>query len=240
MRVLDPAALFSATFRMLRRHPTEALALCAAGTLLAALAPALQLLARLPDRPEVLMLLALVAKIPLEMYAFPRFIARADAESVNHPSNTLEAWQAAFEARWLWAFLTKIALYMAVAGGIALLVLPGLLVWSIFGWAPLRVLLRGERLSEALGASARIMGRAWPQVVPLAGLLLVLYLSAALGLGLLLALAMPEPSAWHRLTHPLLWVAQAVGTALDLLLTVAFLALHQRVEPVLEEPRDSA
>lgn len=239
MRVLDPAALFSATFRMLRRHPVEALALCAAGTLLAALAPAMQLLARLPDRPEVLMLLALVAKIPLEMYAFPRFIARADAETVNHPGNTMEAWQSAFEARWLWAFLAKIGLYMAVAGGIALLVLPGLVVWGVFGWAPLRVLLRGERLSEALGASARIMGRAWPQVVPLAGLFLAFYLSAALGLGLLLALAVPEPSAWQRLTHPLIWAAQAAGTALDLLLTVGFLALHQRVEPVLEEPRDS-
>lgn len=238
MRALDPAALFADTFRMLRRHPMEALVLCIAGTLLATLAPALQILARLPDRPEVLMLLALVAKIPLEMYAFPRFIARADAEAVNHPSNPERGWQATFEARWLGAFLAKIGLYLAVAGGIALLVLPGLLVWAIFGWTPLRVLLRGERLPEALGASARIMGQAWTKVVPLAGLLMALYLLAALGLGLLLALVVPEPTVWQRLTHPLLWAAQAAGTALDLGLTLAFLALHQRVEPALEPTQD--
>jgi len=72
-------------------------------------------------------------------------------------------------------------------------------------------------------------------VVPLAGLLLALYLLAALGLGLLLALVLPEPTAWQRLTHPLVCVAQAVGTALDLLLTLVFLVLHQQVEPVLQE-----
>lgn len=235
MRPLDPAALLSALFRLLRRHPVEALALCLVGALLAAVAPILQLQARLPERPEVMLLLALVAKVPLEMYAFPRFIARADAETVGNPANTPDSWRAAFEARWLWAFLAKTGLYLGVAGGLTLLVVPGLLLWAVFGWAPLRVLLRGEGIGDALRASARIMGRAWTRVVPLAGLLLALYLLAALGLGLLLALVLPEPTAWQRLTHPLVWVAQAVGTALDLLLTLGFLVLHQQVEPVLQE-----
>lgn len=240
MRPFDPAALLSALFRLLRRHPMEAVALCLAGALLAAVAPLLQLQAHLPDRPEVLMLLALVAKVPLEMYAFPRFVTRADAETVGHPANTAEGWRTAFEARWLWAFLAKVGLYVAVAGGLTLLVLPGLLLWTLFGWAPLRVLLRGEGLGDALRASARIMGRAWTRVVPLAGLLLALYLMAALGLGLLLNLALPEPSAWQRLTHPLVWTAQALGTALDLLLTLGFLVLHQQVEPVLQEDPEQA
>ena len=51
MRPLDPAALLSALFRLLRRHPVEALALCLVGALLAAVAPILQAQVTEPQAP---------------------------------------------------------------------------------------------------------------------------------------------------------------------------------------------
>ena len=114
--------------------------------------------------------------------------------------------------------------------GLLCLVLPGLLALFAFGWAPLRVLLRGETLADAARGSLRMMVRSWRRVLPVAlgwpwstsGTCSSSSLALA-GLG-------AEPTPWQRLTHPGLWAGNFIGTLLNVWSSVCFLALFRRVE----------
>lgn len=229
--------VLAATLRMLRRHPWEVLALAAAGALLGALAPSLQLIARLPEEPGVVLSLALVSKLPLELYLFPRFLVRADAETCGDPRNPLAGWKEAFEARWLRTFGSRLLLYLGATGGFALMVLPGLLLLGAFGWMPMRVLLRGEGLLIGARSSLAIMAKAWRPVLRASVVVFLLYMALVLGLGLALERLVPSPDAWTRLVRPAYWVGQALGCLLDLGLSLALLALYQSVEAHAETAR---
>jgi len=133
MRPLDPAALFMDFARLIRQHGWRIAGLCLMGALLGIFATWLQGFAPDPERPEVALVLAFIAKLPLEMYAFPRFVMELDARRIDHPTNPLATWQDHFEARWFRAFLAKLLLYLTIGGGLSLLILPGLIVGLFFG-----------------------------------------------------------------------------------------------------------
>lgn len=219
-----------ATSRMLRRHALEVAVLGVLGALLGTLAPLLQILAHLPEEPAVVLSLTLACKLPLEGYLFPRFLARADAETCGDPRNPPEGWKAAFEGRWLRAFGARVVLYLVATGGFALMVIPGLVLLAVFGWMPMRVLLRGEGLLSGARSSLALMARSWRVVLRCALTLALLYGALALALGLGLERLLPDPSAWMRLTHPAYWAGQALGSLLDLVLSLGLLALYQAVE----------
>jgi hypothetical protein len=232
-------ALLAAAWRLLARHRGWALALVACSVVLSLLAPGLQLLAHLPDTPEVEILVRGTALIPLELYLVPRFLLALDAESLDHSENPAATWRETFEHRWLRAFGARVLLFLGVGLGLIFFLLPGLALLAVFGWVPLRVLLRGETLRQAAFGSARIMAKAWPRVVLNVALLGVLYLAILLFVSGLLGRFAPEPSTWVRLKHPLYWFAYALSGGMELLMSVLLLRLYQVVEPsgVPSEPR---
>lgn len=204
------------------------------GVLLSALGPLLQIMMKLPQEPITELALRAVSVLPLELYFVPRFLAQLDAETTCHARNNADQWKMNFEQRWLKAFGIRMLLYLAVGGGLAMLVLPGLLLLAIFGWAPLRVLLRGDAFLTAAKNSMTLMGKAWPWVFRAALLFLAAYLICIVGVGWSLQKLLPDPGPWQRLTHPLMWLGHFIGGLLDLLLSTSFLALYLAVEPLLE------
>jgi hypothetical protein len=209
------------------------------GVLFSALGPLLQIRLGLPEEPLTELALRAVAVLPLDLYFVPRFLAFLDAETTGHSRNLPGEWQEHFEKRWLKAFGIRMLLYLAVGGGLAMLVLPGLILMAVFGWAPLRVLLRGDSFLLAARNSMTLMTKAWPRVIPAALLLLGGYLLAMIGLGLALQFLVPNPGPWQRLTHPVIWAGHFLGSLLDLLLGLCFLVLYLTVEPALEEPKEA-
>jgi len=236
----SPFSLIATGFRQLRRHPFLSLGIALLGALLSALGPLLQMKLGMPDDPITELALRAAAVLPLELYFVPRFLAFLDAETTGHPHNLPSDWKEHFERRWLKAFGIRILLMLAVGGGFAMLVLPGLLLLTIFGWAPLRVLLRGDSFLLAARNSATLMAKAWPGVIRAALLFLGCYLPQMLGLGWALQRLVPEPSPWQRLVHPAIWIAHFLGGLLDLLISSSFLALYLAVEPALEEAKEDA
>lgn len=237
---LSPFGILSTGFKFLRRHFLLGIGIATLGALLSALGPLLQIRLGLPDDPLTELALRAVAVLPLDLYFVPRFLAFLDAETTDHPQNRMSEWQEHFEKRWLKAFGIRMLLYLAVGGGLAMLVLPGLILMVVFGWAPLRVLLRGDSFLVAARNSMALMVKAWPRVIPTALLLLGGYLLVIFGLGLALQRLVPEPSPWQRLTHPVIWLGHFLGGLLDLLLSLCFLALYLTVEPMLEEKQEGA
>jgi len=235
-----PFLTLSAGFRLLKRHPLITLGIVGLGTLLAALAPLLQIYLNLPDELLTESALGFAALIPLELYFVPRFLAHLDAESTNSPTNPVDAWKERFEDRWLKAFGTRMLLLLAVGIGLTLFLVPGLIILLAFGWAPLRVLLRGESLPVALRSSLALMVRTWPQVLRTGLFLLGGYMVFALGLGWCLLRLVPDPGPWQRLTHPLIWGGRLLSGLLDLTLSTSLLALYLAVEPALDEPKEIA
>jgi len=225
---------------MLRRHPLAALGIVLLGALLAALEPLLQIRLGLPDELTTQAALGFAAIIPLELYFVPRFLVRLDAEASNRPENPQDGWRERFEERWLKAFGTRMLVYLAVALGMALFVLPGLVLALMFGWAPLRVLLRGDSLGKALSQSLAIAARTWPRVLRTGLLLLGVYLLCIWGLGWCATKLVPIPGPWQRLIHPAIWIGRIVSGFLDLLLSTCFLALYLSAERALEEPTETA
>jgi len=193
---------------------------------------------RLPDDPITELALRAVAVLPLELYVVPRFLAFLDAETTGSPQNLQADWKAHFEKRWLKAFGIRMLLYLAVGGGLAMLVAPGLLIFAVFGWAPLCVLLRGDSFLGAARKSMAIMARAWPRVVGATLLLFGAYLVILMGLGMALQHLVPNPGPWQRLVHPAIWLGHFLGGWLDLLLSLCFLALFTAVEPLVKEPQE--
>jgi len=219
-------------FRHLRRHPGWTLGIAALAALLSALGPLFQIKLGLADDPLTELALRGVSVLPLELYFVPRFLAQLDAETLNCPENPEDQWQARFEERWLKTFGARVLLYLACFIGLALFVVPGLAVLAVFGWMPLRVLLRGESISQAGRSSAVLMAKAWPQVLRAAMGMLALYLLLLLGIGWGLQQVLPEPTPWQRLTHPLIWVIQTLSGFMELFLSACFLALYHTVEPL--------
>jgi hypothetical protein len=214
----------------LAARPGQALGIACLAMALGALAPLLQVKAGLPDDLDVGMALGFASILPLELYFVPRFLIAADAMAGGSPLNTAEEWSRHFEERWLRAFGAKILLMLVVLVGFLAVLVPGLLVLLFFGWTPLRVLVRGESLAQAARGSARLMARAWLPVLATALTLAAVYLCCYFAVDALAQTLLPDPSAWQRLTHPIMWLANFLVGLLNLWLSAGLLALYRSVE----------
>jgi len=223
-------ATFSEGTRFLVLRPWTTLGLAALGMILAALAPFLQIRAGLTDEPVVALTITVAAVLPLELFFIPRFLLAADAHSGNSPLNAPGDWKVRFEERWLRSFAAKLLLWAAIFLGLLLFLVPGILVLLAFGWAPMRVLLRGESLLDAAKGSLALMLRAWPRVLFTASALGLTYLAAGVVMEAILEHFVPEPTLRQRLVHPILWAGNYVASLLNLWLSACLLALFQRVE----------
>ncbi len=221
-------ACFPEGLRLLARRPQVTLALAALGAVLGALPPVLQILAGLPDRDIVHGALAFVGLFPLEMYFVPRFLVEADAWMGGQEPEG--GWQARFDARWVPAMVCRLVLYAAIALGMAAFLLPGIFVLTAFGWAPLRVLLRGERLGDAARGSLALMVRAWRRVIPVILAVAAIFMAYLLVGSLALGSKGGEPTAWIRLTHPGIWAVNFLGTLVNLYTSAVLLALFRKLE----------
>ncbi len=221
---------------LLRRHPALAAGVALLAMVLAQLGPALELAAGASPSLILQPLFAFAGLLPLEMYFIPRLQAQLDAETLNLPGNPATGWQEAFDGRWLRTFLVRLGLSVAIGLGLLLFLIPGIVLLTLFGWAPLRLLLRGDGVLEALRWSQSAMARNWPRILQavLAMMLvaLVYQMGASYALDHLLPAADPElgPSALLRLKHPAFWFFNLLGGALNLWLSCALLALYQRLE----------
>lgn len=223
---------------LLRKHPWTALGLVLLAVLLGQLGPALELLAGATDNRAAQVVLGFAALLPLELYALPRWLAHLDAEGVDDPSNPASGWRPDFERRWLPAFAAKMLVLVLGALGCGL-ILPGLVIFTFFGWAPTRMLLRGDRLGAALRWSGRAMLRTWPRIVQAALLILAIWMLGQLLIGLALGPVLPQdpqaiPDALLRLRHPAFWIAGAINGLLYLWISAAFLALYHRLERLVQ------
>jgi hypothetical protein len=231
---------------MLRRHPAMALGLTVLAMLLAQLGPALELAAKASPGMVTQSLFGAVGVLPMEMYFLPRYQARLDAELQNPPQNRLEAWTRTFDSRWLLAFGVRMLLSVMVGLGLILFILPGILVLTLFGWAPLRILLRGDSLVDAFRWSQSAMARHWPRVVQAVLAMTMVLLAYQLVSDFALGHALPNldpqlgASAWLRLRHPAFWILGFTGGLFNLWLSAALLALFHRLEAAVQAPSGSS
>ena len=209
-------------FTLLRRHPALSLGLALLATALAQLGPALELVAKVSPSPITQLIFGMVGLLPMTMYFHPWLQARLDAEALNTPENPVATWQATFDTRWLRTFLLVLGLGVAVGLGLALFVLPGIIVLTLFGWAPLRMLLRGDDLLNSLRWSQAAMVRHWPRIVQAVlaiALVVLVYMTCA---GLAMNKLLPSldsdqvPSALLRLKNPAFWVFNVLNSLLNL------------------------
>lgn len=248
MRTAPPSHLGSLRdgISLLRRHLALTFGLAVLAMLLAQLGPALELAAKAGRDPLLQPLFGAVGLLPLEMYVLPRLQARLDAERLDHPKNRRESWIQTFDGRWLMTFGVRMLLSALVGVGLVVFILPGILLLTIFGWAPMRVLLRGDRLMEAFRWSQTSMARHWPRVVQavLAMVLLLLIYQAATGyaLGHFVPALVSETGAdaWLRLKHPAFWVLGFTGGLLNLWLSATMLALYHRLEAAVQASSESS
>lgn len=238
MRTPPPSHLgaLSDGLRLLRRRPWLTLGLAALAMLLAQLGPALELAAGVGPSLIFQAIFGFAGLLPLEMYFIPRLQARLDAETCNDAANPMAAWQATFDGRWLKTFLARLALSMAIGMGLVMFLIPGILILALFGWAPMRMLLRGDGLLAALRWSQSAMARTWPRIIQavlaMALVALVYQMGASWALDRLLPPMDPDlgPGAMLRLRHPAFWCFNLLGGTLNLWLSCALLALYQRLE----------
>ena len=227
---------------MLRRHPLPFLGLAVLAMVLAQLGPALELAARVGPSLLIQPIFGFAGLLPLEMYFIPRMQARLDAELRDHPANPAATWHATFDGRWLRAFLLRLGLSAAIGLGLLCFLIPGILILTLFGWAPMRMLLRGDATMAALRWSQAAMARQWPRIVQavLAMLLvaLVYQITAGWALDRLLPPVDPEvgPGALLRMKHPAFWLFNLLGGALNLWLSCTLLALYHRLEAAVATP----
>jgi hypothetical protein len=229
-------------FDLLCRHPWQVLTLALLAMGLAQLGPALELAAGAGPNPLFQPIFGFAALLPLEMYFIPRLQAQLDAESRNTAQNPANAWQESFDARWLRAFLARLGLSIAIGLGLLMFLIPGIVVLTLFGWAPMRMLLRGDSLLPALKWSQSAMARQWPRIIQavLAVMLVALayQVAASWALDRLLPASDPVlgPTAWLRLKHPAFWIFNLAGGVLNLWLSGSLLALYHRLEEAVASP----
>ena len=227
---------------LLRRHPALSLGIALLAMGLAQLGPALELAAGAGPNLLLQPIFGFAGLLPLEMYFIPRLQAQLDAETLGGSGNPVAGWRETFDGRWLRAFLARLGISAAIGLGLLLFLVPGIVVLTLFGWAPLRMLLRGDGLLEALRWSQSAMARHWLRIVQavLAMLLvaLVYQVAASWALDRLLPAADPDlgPGALLRLKHPAFWAFNLLGGALNLWLSCALLALYQRLEAAVAGP----
>lgn len=222
-------------FRFLARRPGWTLGLLVLGTLLGQLGPALEIAAKADKNPIMGMALAWVAVLPMQLYFIPRWVSRLDADLLDAPGNPQARWPMLFDQRWLGAFVAGLVVQVLGSIGLLLLVIPGVVIFTLAGFAPMRMLLRGDIFPDALRWSARAMARHWPRVVQAALAILLVTFAGALGLALaqnavFARFGLEGPDAWTRLKHPLIWASQALGTLTLLWVSASFLSLYQRLE----------
>lgn len=226
---------------LVRRHTGLTLGLAVMAMSLAQLGPALELAAGAEHNLLLQPLFAAVSLLPLEMYFLPRLQARLDAEVCNRPQNHEDTWRQTFETRWLAAFGARVVLSIAVGLGLVLLIVPGVVVLTLYGWVPTRMLLRGHGLLDSLRWSQAAMVRHWPRMVQavlaMVMVLLLFQLISGMVLGLLLPAIDPEvgPDAWLRLRHPAFWVINLCGGLLNLWFSCSLLALYHRLERLVQD-----
>ncbi|MDR3685295.1 MAG: hypothetical protein P4L11_16310 [Geothrix sp.] len=238
MRVPQPSHLGALRegVTLLRRHPFLSLGLALLAMVLAQLGPALELAAGAGPSLIFQPIFGFAGLLPLEMYFIPRLQAQLDAEGLDTSWNPAARWRETFDGRWWRAFLLRLGLSLAIGLGLLLFLVPGVVILVLFGWAPMRVLLRGEGLLPALKWSRAAMARHWPRIVQavLAMMLVALVYQVGAGWALdrLLPAADPDlgPGALVRLKHPAFWVFNLLGGALNLWLSSSLLALYQRLE----------
>ena len=161
---------------------------------------------------------------------------------MNPPRNPAATWRESFDARWLKTFLVRLGLSLAIGLGLLLFIIPGILVLTLFGWAPMRMLLRGDDLLSALKWSQSAMARNWPRIIQavLAMVLvaLVYQVAASWALDRLLPATDPDlgPPALLRLKHPAFWIFNLAGGVLNLWLSCALLGLYHRLEAAAAGP----
>lgn len=225
---------------LLLRHPGLAAGLAALAMVLAQLGPALELAAGAGPGLLAQSLFGFAGLLPLEMYFLPRMQARLDAERLDATGNPRASWAEVFEGRWVRAFLARLGLSMAIGFGLLLFLIPGILLLTLFGWTPLRMLLRGDALPAALRWSQAAMARHWPRIVQAALAMALVALAYQVAAGWTLARLLPAmdaelgPPALLRLRHPAFWVFNLLGGFLNLWLTCALLALYHRLEAAVE------
>jgi hypothetical protein len=226
----DLISLSEAT-RFLARRPWQVLLLGILGMGLSALAAWIQVRAGLPEDKGTSSALIGAALVPLELFFIPRFLLEVDAEEGGNPLNAAGAWKVRFEERWLRAFLAKVLLGTMVVLGASLLILPGLAALIVFGWTPLRVLLKGDPLLVAARGSMAMMAKAWRRVVPACLVLLLAYLLLLMFVAMLAGPFFPrEPTVHQRITHPALWLANFGATVLSLWLSAGLLSVYRRFD----------
>ncbi len=217
-------------WRSLRRHPSALAGLVAVGTLLGAVGPLLQRFMPLPQEPAATYLIGAAGMLPMELYFLPRFLLRLDAEGPGHPQNPAEGWRETFEQRWLRTVVAKIGINVAIGIGILPFVLPGLFLLFAFGWAPLRVLLRGEPILVAMRESFALMRRSWRRAFLMVSAALTVTFFAAACLMAAGGLLLPSPEAWRTLAHPVPWLINAASVAVNVWLSTTLLAAYRRLE----------
>jgi hypothetical protein len=221
---------------LFHRRPLLALGLALLAMILAQLGPALELAAGAGPSLLFQPIFGFAGLLPLEMYFIPRLQAQLDAEGLNTPWNPASAWRETFDARWLRAFLLRLGLSLAIGLGLLLFLLPGIVILVLFGWAPMRMLLRGDALVPALRWSQSAMARHWPRIAQAVLAMMLVVLVYQFGAGWVLERLLPPgdpdlgPAALVRLRHPAFWVFNLLGGVMNLWLSCALLALYQRLE----------
>lgn len=221
------------------RHPWVSLSICILGAGLGGLAPLLMVLGGLGDNPVMESLLFFAALLLLDMYFLPRLALRLDAESLGHQNNPATGWKAAFEARWMRAFGAKLLLGFVAGVGILLFILPGLVVLFCFGWAPTRVLLRGESIREACTGSLDLMRRLWPIAVSRTLLVLLVGMALSGSVQYIIETIHPLENPLSELQSPLFWGAQLLGSMVSVWTTTCLLVLYQKLESLAAEMSSS-
>ena len=168
--------------------------------------------------------------LPLTLYALPRYVLFLDANALNSPLNPQKEWAETFETRWLRLLGAKVLVGLGVLVGFIALVIPGLMIWAAFGWAPTLVLTRGFDLKRAFRGSLRIMAANAPKIIftVLGAMLLLLLIS--MGAASFLPGEDKDFTPLFRLRHPLVWAFNALETLCGVWLSATLLALFHQVE----------
>lgn len=244
MRTAPPSHLGALLegYKLLLRHPAMALGLALLAMVLAQLAPALELAAGVGPSLIFQPVFGFTALLPLEMYFIPRLQAQLDAEVLNLPTNPTAGWQGLFDQRWVMTFLTRLGVSVAVGLGLLLFLIPGIVVLTLFGWAPMRMLLRGEGFVAALKGSQAAMARNWPRIIQAVLALLLVALTYQMGASWAMDRLLPAmdpdlgPGALLRLKHPAFWFFNFLGGLLNLWISCSLLALYHRLEALVAGP----